>query len=198
VGEDEVFEPVRGQLHGCIGRLTVREVTMLRGDPALQARRVRAPPEPVEIVVRLEYYSLRPAHASQYLDTGLPEIRRHCDCATVVGDSYPVGHGVVRDFEESHGKVADSARLSWGYGVGSEGFAYAGSGEDLDVLLVQHGPDAAGVVGMSVGQEDGSYVGQIPAYTGEESLYAPSREPGVNEEPTRASLHIGRIARASA
>src|SRR5215212_9947728 len=72
VGEDEVFEPVRGQLHGGIGRLTVREMTMLRGDPALQARRVRAPPEPVEIVVRLEYDGLRPAHASQYLDTGLP------------------------------------------------------------------------------------------------------------------------------
>jgi hypothetical protein len=54
------------------------------------------------------------------------------------------------------------------------------------------------VVGVSVGQQDGVYVGQAPADTGEEDTYAPWREAGVYEEAARVRLHVGRIARATA
>src|SRR5215204_351922 len=58
--------------------------------------------------------------------------------------------------------------------------------------------DAASVVGVSVGQQDGVYVGQVPAYTAEEGTYVPGREAGVDEETARVRFHVGCIARATA
>ena len=135
VGKDEVFEPVRGQRHGGVCRLPVREVAVPGADPALQARRVWAPTEPVWIVVRLEDHRLGPTHAPQYIDPGLPEVRRNRYGAAAVGYSNPVGHGVVRDLEERHSKVVDGAGLSWGYRIRAEGLADTGRGEDLDIAV---------------------------------------------------------------
>src|SRR5215210_3442712 len=169
-----------------------------RGDPTLQARRVRAPPEPVGVVVRFEDHRFGPAHAPQYLDTGLTEVRRHRDCATSVGHPNPVGQGVVRDSEEGRRKVSDGAGLSGEHGVRAEGLTYARRGEYLDVVIVYHRAHAASVVGVSVGQQDGVHSGEVSADTVEEGRYAPPRETGVDEEAARIRLHVGRIARASA
>ena len=182
VGEDEVFEPLRSQRHGGIGRLPVRKVAAPRGDPALQTRRVWATPEPVWIVVRLEDHRLGSTHAPQYIDSSLTEVRRHRHDATSVGYPNPVGHRVVRDFEKRYSKVFDGAGLSWGHRVRAEGFADARRGEDLDIAFSHQSSDAAGVVGVSVGEQDGVNVGQAPADTGEESAYAPWREACVYEE----------------
>src|SRR5215210_373652 len=169
-----------------------------RGDPTLQARRVRPTPEPVGVVVRLENYGLGPAHAPQYLDTGLTEVRRHRDCATTVGYPNSIGQGVVGDSEKGRRKVSDGAVLSGEHSFRTEGLTYAGRGEDLDVALAYHRAHAAGVVGVSVGQQDGVYSGEVSADTVEEGRDAPPRETGVDEEAACVRLHVGRIARASA
>ena len=55
-------------------------------------------------------------------------------------------------------KVSDGAGLSRGYRVRAEGLADAGRGVDLDFAFAYQSADAAGVVGVSVGQQDGVYV----------------------------------------
>src|SRR5918999_1169791 len=167
-------------------------------DPAFQGRRVRATPEPVWIVVRLEDHRLGPTHATQYIDSSLPEIRRHRYGATIVGDPDPVSHGVVRDLEERYAEVLDGAGVSRGYRVRAEGLADPRRGEDLDIAFARQSRDAAGVVGVSVGQQYGVYVAKVSADTGEEGAYAPWWEAGVDEEAAQVRLYVGRIARASA
>ena len=134
-------------------------------------------------MVRLEDHRLGPTHAPQYIDSSLSQIRRHRHGATAVGYPNPVGHRVVRDFEERHSKVFDGAGLSWGYRVRAEGLADTRRGEDLDIAFAHQSEDATGVVGVSVGKQDGVNVGHASADTGEEGTYAPWRETGVDEEP---------------
>ena len=117
-------------------------------------------------MVRLEDYGLGTAHIAQHLDTSISQVRCHRHGATVMGDPYSVGHGVVRDLEEGRREAADDAGLSGDHRVHAEGLADAGRGEDLDVVLAQHGPDAAGVVGVAVGKQYGFYVGKAPADAG--------------------------------
>jgi hypothetical protein len=88
----------------------------------------------------------------------------------------------VRDFEERHSKVFDGAGLFWGNRVRAERLTDTRGGVDLDIAFAHQSSDAASVVGVSVGQQDGVYVGQGPADMGEEGTYAPWREPGVDEE----------------
>jgi hypothetical protein len=198
VGEDEVFEPMRGQRHGGGCRLGVREVAVPGADPALQARRVWASTEPVWIVVRFEDHRFGSTHAPQYIDSSLPEVRRHRYGITVVGHPNSVSLGVVRDFEESYTEVFDGAGLFRGYRVRAEGLADAWCGVDLDFAFAHQRGDAAGVVGVSVGQQDGVYSGNVSADLGEEGGYAPWREAGVDEDASRVRFYVGCIARATA
>ena len=133
-------------------------------------------------MVRLEDHRLGSTHASQYIDSSLTEVRRHRHDATSIGYPNPVGHRVVWDFEKRYSKVFDGAGLSWGHRVRAEVFADARRGEDLDIAFSHQSSDTAGVVGVSVGEQDGVYVGQAPADTGKESAYAPWREACVYEE----------------
>ena len=88
----------------------------------------------------------------------------------------------MRDLEEHHSKVFDGAGFSWGYRVRAERLTDTRRGVDFDIAFAHQSRDAASVVGVSVGQQDGVYVGQAPADTGEEGTYAPWREAGVDEE----------------
>src|SRR5688572_32937359 len=124
-------------------------------DPAFQVCRVRATPEPVWIVVRLEDNRLGPTHAPQDIDSSLPEVRRHRHGPTAVGDPHPVGHRVVWDFEERNPKILDGAGLSWGYRVRAEGLTDTGRGENPDTAFAHQSMDTTGMVGVSVGQQDG-------------------------------------------
>ena len=85
----------------------------------------------------------------------------------------------MRDLEERHSKVFDAAGLSWGYRVRAERLTDTRRCVDLDIAFTHQSSDAASVVGVSVGQQDGVYVGQAPADAGEEGTYAPWREAGV-------------------
>ena len=60
--------------------------------------------------------------------------------------------------KERNVKVSDGAGLFRGYRVRAEGLADAGRGEDLDIAFAYQSGDAAGMVGVSVGQQDGVYV----------------------------------------
>jgi hypothetical protein len=125
------------------------------------------------VVVRFEDHRFGPAHAPQYLDAGLAEVRRHRDRAAAVGYPNSIGQGVVWHFEESRRKVSDGAVFSGEYCFSAEGLPYSGRGEDLDVALAYHRAHAAGVVGMSVGQQDGVYIRNVSADAVEEGRDAP-------------------------
>ncbi len=51
---------------------------------------------------------------------------------------------------------------------------------------------------MPVGQEHGLHPVEASSDAGEETLYAPAREPGVHEQAASVRLYVGRVARATA
>jgi hypothetical protein len=104
----------------------------------------------------------------------------------------------VRDLEEGCRQPTDLENLPGLERCSAKRLADAGSGEYLDAALMHQGPDAGGVVCVTVGQEHGAHVVEAPADAGEEALDAPAREPGVHEQAASLRFYVRRVARATA
>ena len=104
----------------------------------------------------------------------------------------------MRNNEEARRQPADLESLSGPERRRAERLADAGSGEDRDAALAHQGPDSRGMVCVPVGQEYGAHVVEASSDSGEETLDAPAREPGIHEQAASAGFYVRRVARASA
>lgn len=165
-------------------------MTVRRGDPALQIRRIRPTTQPLDIVIRLQHDGLGPSHPPQHLRCNFPEVRRERHATLAIRNAQTVSFGIVWNSEESGFETAYPQRIFRRDRSRAHLLAYARTGEDGKAAFTDQGTYTGSVVRMSVCQEHGLHVIQTTPNAPEKTLDTTTGEPGVDENAAGTALDV--------
>ena len=104
----------------------------------------------------------------------------------------------MRHFEKGGTSSAKVQSLADIHGCSANGLRNPGRSVERHLALAQQRTDARGVISVTMRQEHGGNVREVPSDPSQKPPHPATREPSVHEKPSFAGFDVDRVTRAAA